>query len=89
MRNRIKNLLECNSLLLAVASSFLILVLSLIDMEEIPNLKYSYIDKLEHLVAHGFMSFFWLKSHQLKKIKGPVFIFILRGFVHAPFSELI
>ena len=69
MPKLIKNLLERNSLFLAVANTVLILVLSLINMENVPNFKYSYTDKFEHVIAYTVISFFWMLSCQLGKIK--------------------
>lgn len=68
MQQHIKNLLERNSLILAIGFSLLVLVLSLINMEGIPNFKFSYTDKFEHVLAYAVISFFWMLSRKTGKI---------------------
>lgn len=77
MLKRTKSLLEHNSLRIAIASSLLIFVLSMMKMEGIPKLSYNHIDKIEHIIAYAFMSFFWMLSRQLEKIKFNLFYLIL------------
>ncbi|NJB81370.1 VanZ family protein [Wenyingzhuangia aestuarii] len=54
-------------------------------MEGVPNFKYNYTDKFEHAFAYAFMSFFWMLSCQLGKIKLKflhlILIIILYGIV--------
>ncbi|ANW97165.1 hypothetical protein AXE80_13100 [Wenyingzhuangia fucanilytica] len=38
-------------------------------MEGIPNFKYSYTDKFEHVFAYAVISFFWMLSCKLGKVK--------------------
>ena len=69
MQQRIKNLLEHNSLFLALFCTLLILALSMMNMNGVPTIKYNHIDKFEHAFAYAVMSFFWFVSYQVGKIK--------------------
>lgn len=89
MLQRIKNLLERNSLLLAISFSLLVLVLSLINMEKIPNFKVSYADKIEHVLAYTVISFFWTLSQKLKKININIFVLLLCIVCYGIIIELL
>ncbi len=73
----IKNLLERSCLFIAIVSTLVVAVLSLMSMEGVPNLTYPYTDKFEHSFAYAFLSFFWLLSCQIRKIKTTFLILIL------------
>jgi len=60
MLKNIKNLLARNALILAVALTVLITLLSLLSISEyVPDLKISYQDKLEHFIAYFVLGLSW------------------------------
>lgn len=66
----IKNLLGRSSLYLAIGFAILILVLSLVKLQNMPDLGgFRHLDKIKHMFAYSILSFFWLLSCQLGKIK--------------------
>ncbi|MDO6800991.1 VanZ family protein [Wenyingzhuangia sp. 1_MG-2023] len=70
MQKTIKNLLEHSSLFLAIGFSVLIMVLSLVKLQRLPNFgTYEHSDKVKHLFAYSILSFFWLLSCQFGKVK--------------------
>ncbi len=89
MQKTIKNLLERSSLFFAVGTSVLILVLSLIKMDGIPNISYAYTDKFEHSFAYATMTFFWVLSYQLDKIKINFFLLIVFILLYGILIEIL
>ncbi|MGY5352066.1 VanZ family protein [Wenyingzhuangia sp. IMCC45533] len=89
MRQLIKNLLERNSLFFAIAFSVLILILSLIKTDGIPKISYSHIDKVEHSIAYAVMTFFWVLSYQLGKIKVHLLILMSSIIVFGVIIEIL
>lgn len=89
MLKLIKKLLERNSLFFAIASSFIVLVLSLISMKGVPNVSLSYADKIEHFLAYGTITFFWLLSRQLGKIKVSFYGLIFAILIYSAIIELL
>ncbi|MDY0781296.1 VanZ family protein [Tenacibaculum sp. IB213877] len=59
MLKLIKNLLKHNSLLIAIAVTIAIAILSLIKIGKMP-VHFTYIDKVEHTIAYFVLTFFWL-----------------------------
>ncbi|MDO3694099.1 VanZ family protein [Wenyingzhuangia sp. chi5] len=89
MLKRIKNLLERNSLFFAISSSVLVLILSLINMEGVPNFNYSYTDKFEHVFAYAVISFFWMLSCKLGKLPVSFFSLFLIIIAYGIIIELL
>lgn len=69
MLKSINKILEQNSLYLAIIFSLLVLVLSLINVENVPNFNFNYTDKIEHIIAYTVISYFWLLSCKVGKVK--------------------
>lgn len=68
MLKRIANLLEVNSLILAIALTVVITYLSLITLK-IPKLTFGYFDKVSHIIAYTALSFSWFLSFRDKNKK--------------------
>lgn len=68
MLKRIANLLEVNSLILAIALTVVITYLSLITLK-IPKLTFGYFDKVSHIIAYTALSFSWFLSFREKNKK--------------------
>ncbi|MFT4848419.1 MAG: VanZ family protein [Sediminicola sp.] len=61
MMRLIKKLSEPRTLLLlGVIYTLLITIILLIPSSEIPRIKVSFIDKIAHVLIHGFLSLIWL-----------------------------
>ena len=89
MPKLIKNLLVNNSLFFAISSSLLVLILSLVNMEGIPNFTISYTDKFEHVFAYSVISFFWMLSSKLGKVPVSFFSLLLIIIVYGIIIELL
>lgn len=59
------------------------------SMKGVPNFKYNHIDKIEHTFAYAFMSFFWMLSCQLDKIKINFLNLILNIIVFGVIIEVL
>ncbi len=58
-------------------------------MDGIPNLKYAYTDKFEHVFAYATMTFFWVLSYQLNKIKVRLVVLILSIVLFGAIIEIM
>ena len=61
MTSLIKKLSEPKTLLLiGVIYTLLITIVLLLPASEIPQIRISFVDKIAHVLIHGFLSFIWL-----------------------------
>lgn len=69
MLKRILNFWVFNSLFLAILTTFIILVLSLINLNRLPFETFNQSDKLEHFIAYFVLMLVWLTALHQQKIK--------------------
>ena len=79
MRKHIKNLLERNSLIIAISITLLVAYLSLKNLKIEMPIKITYFDKILHILAYFTLSTSWLfhfKKNQKSKYLILIFIFL-------------
>ncbi|MDB4297813.1 VanZ family protein [Flavobacteriaceae bacterium] len=77
MLKHIKPLLERNSLYFAIICTVVVVVLSLTSSSNVPSLHFTNADKLQHAIAYGSLSFFWIQAKHYYKVVVKVYIILL------------
>lgn len=74
---------------IAIAYTLIILTLSLIRLDQLPELDISFLDKFMHLIAYGLMCFFWFLSAKLKGLKHTILSAAGVAFVVGVIAEVL
>lgn len=74
---------------IAIAYTLIILTLSLIRLDQLPEHDISFLDKFMHLIAYGLMFFFWFLSAKLKSLKLPILSAAGLSFVVGVIAEVL
>lgn len=74
---------------IAIAYTLIILTLSLIRLDQLPELDISFLDKFMHLIAYGLMFFFWFLSAKLKGLKHTILSAAGVAFVVGVIAEVL
>jgi VanZ family protein len=74
---------------IAIAYTLIILTLSLIRLDQLPEHDIGFLDKFMHLIAYGSMCFFWFLSAKLKSLKLPILYAAGLSFVVGVIAEVL